>query len=180
MNVLSVLTQKMNMPHIRAIVAWALEDVSHREQLWGYAKMEERRVSVNALWVMTHFPDSEKHWLQSHQNDFADMLIAESDPSKRRLLLQLLKLQDFNPDDLRTDLLDFCLSRINSECDPYAVRCFSLYVAFRMCCHYPELILELEQHLDLLTTQQLSPGLRSGLRQTRANIARLKRRVKQV
>lgn len=158
------------MPAVRAVVAWTQESLSNREELLRLAFEEERRVSVNALWVMTHLPDSEKYWLQSHQNDFADKLLIETDTSKRRLLLQLLKTQEYDPGTLRSDLLDFCLSKINAECEPYAVRCFSLYVAFRMCRHYPELISELEQYLDLLSTQQLSPGLRSALRQTRAKL----------
>lgn len=162
------------MATVRAVVAWTLEDMPNREELWLLANSDDRRVSVNALWVMTHFPECEQDWLQSHQNDFADMLLIETDTSKRRLLLQLLKTQDFDSETLRSDLLDFCLSKINAECEPYAVRCFSLYVAFRMCRHYPELIAELEQYLDLLSTQQLSPGLRSALRQTRTKIARLK------
>lgn len=164
------------MPEVKAVVAWAQEDVYNREELWRLVHSEDRRVSVNALWVMTHLPESEKSWLQSHQDDLGGMLIRETDTSKRRLILQLLKAQDFNPENLRADLLDFCLSKINAECESYAVRCFSLYVAFRMCRHYPELIAELEQYLDVLSSQQLSPGLRSALRQTRANIARLKKR----
>lgn len=170
MNVQNILSQKLNMPQVQAVVAWTQETLSNREELLRLAFEKERRVSVNALWVMTHLPDSEKDWLQSHQNDFADKLLVETDTSKRRLLLQLLKTQDFNPETMRADLLDFCLSKINAECEPYAVRCFSLYVAFRMCRHFQELIAELEQYLDLLSSQQLSPGLRSALRQTRAKL----------
>lgn len=172
----SILSERLNMPEVRAVVAWTQENTYNREELWRFAQSEDRRVSVNALWVMTHLPESEKSWLQSHQDDLARMLIREIDTSKRRLILQLLKAQDFNPENLRADLLDFCLSKINAECEPYAVRCFSLYVAFRMCRHYPELIAELEQYLDVLSSQQLSPGLRSALRQTKANISRLKKR----
>lgn len=175
MNLQSFLSQKLNMSEVHIAVTWTQEDPSNREELWRLACTDNRRVSVNALWVMTHLSDAEKVWLQSHQKDFADMLIVETDTSKRRLLLQLLKAQDFDPVCLRSDLLDFCLSKINAECEPYAVRCFSLYVAFRMCRHYPELIAELEQYLDLLSQQQLSPGLRSSLRQTRTWIARLNR-----
>lgn len=176
MNLQSYLSQKLNMTKVQAAVAWTQKCPCNREELWRLTYSEDRRVSVNALWVMTHLSDTEKDWLQSHQNDFADMLIVETDTSKRRLLLQILKAQEYDPENLRSDLLDFCLSKINAECEPYAVRCFSLYVAFHICRHYSELITELEQYLDLLSIQQLSPGLRSALRQTRTKIDRLKNR----
>lgn len=172
MNVKSILSGRINMPEIRCLVAWTQEDSCHRDELWSYVRSDERRISVNALWVMTHLPDAYGPWLQSLQDELTDMLLIETDTSKKRILLQLLREQDFKPENIRTDLLDFCLSKINAECEPYAVRCFSLYLAFKMCRHYPELISELKEHINLLEQQQLSPGLKSALRQTRANIER--------
>ena len=163
------------MPVIRSLVAWVLEDHSHKNELWTYVHSTERRVSVNALWVMTHLPKSESLWLQSLQDELTDMLLAETDTSKKRILLQLLRDQDFRHECIRTDLLDFCLSKINAECEPYAVRCFSMYLAFKMSHNYPDLITELELYLDMLGQQHLSPGLKSALRHTRVGIARLKR-----
>ncbi|MDE6270480.1 MAG: hypothetical protein K2M12_06460, partial [Muribaculaceae bacterium] len=55
--------------------------------------------------------------------------------------------------------LDFCMSKINSECEPYAVRSFSLYAAYKMCRFYPELIEELTERLDMLSRSPISPGL---------------------
>lgn len=51
----------------------------------------------------------------------------------------------------------------------------SLYAAFKMCRHFPELVTELEGHLEMLSFQTLSPGLKSALGKTTADIARLKR-----
>ena len=163
------------MGDINCIVEWSRTDPGNRDMLWKLAQRNERRVSANALWVMTHLPESDNDWLISLQDKIIDMLLAEKDTSKKRMLLQLLREQDFDPDEMRTDLLDFCFSKINSECEPYAVRCFSIYVAFRMCRHYQELISELEQHLDLMSKQPLSPGLKSALRQTRTKISKLKK-----
>ena len=125
---------------------------------------------------MTHLPESDREWLESLQNELVDMLVAEEDGSKKRLLLQLLRNQTFKPYAIRSDLIDFCFSKINSESEPYAVRCFSMYLAFNLCRDYPELISELEVYLDLLESQSLSAGLRSGLRQTRVKIARIRRK----
>ena len=170
----SLFSRKIGMGDINCVVEWSRTDPCNRDMLWNLARRKERRVSANALWVMTHLPESDKDWLNSLQDEMIDMLLAEKDTSKKRMLLHLLREQDFDPDEMRTDLLDFCFSKINSECEPYAVRCFSIYVAFRMCRHYPELVSELEQHLDLMSRQPLSPGLKSALRQTRTKISKLK------
>ena len=169
----SLFSRKIGMGDINCVVEWSRTDPARRDMLWRLARRKERRISVNALWVMTHLPESDRDWLTSLQDELTDMLLSEQDASKKRMLLQLLREQDFDPDEMRTDLLDFCLSKINSECEPYAVRCFSIYVAFSMCRHYPELISELEQHLDLMSKQTLSPGLKSALRQTRSRISKL-------
>lgn len=174
MELKTLLSRKIGIGDINCVVAWSQTNPHCRETLWNLAQDEIRRVSANAIWVITHLPASYRVWLVSLQDEIIDMLLAEEDTSKKRMLLQLLREQDFDPDDMRTDLLDFCFSKINSECEPYAVRAFSIYVAFNMCQHYPELISELEQHLDLLSKQPLSPGLKSALRQTRTRISKLK------
>ena len=102
------------------------------------------------------------------------MLLSTEDVSKKRMLLQLLRDMDYDQKDLRTDLMDYCLSKINSECEPYAVRAFSLHLAYKMCRLYPELITELEEHLSMLRLQTLSPGLASALRQTEKKIKRMR------
>lgn len=170
----SLFSRKIGMGDIKCVVEWSRTDPDSREMLWSLARRKDRRVSANALWVMTHLPYSDKEWLISLQDEMINMLLAEKDTSKKRMLLQLLREQDFNPDEIRTDLLDFCFSKINSECEPYAVRAFSIYVAFGMCRHYAELISELELHLDIMSKQPLSPGLRCALRQTRTKISKLK------
>ncbi len=170
----SLFSRKIGMGDIYCVVAWSQTDPCCRDMLWQLARRKDRRVSTNALWVMTHLPESDRVWLTSLQNELIDMLLSEQNTSKKRMLLQLLREQDFEPDKIRTDLLDYCFSKINSECEPYAVRCFSIYVAFRMCRHYPELVSELEQYLDIMSKQLLSPGLKSALRQTRAGISKLK------
>lgn len=161
------------MPEVRRTALWAAADESNRARLWELAHSSDRRTAVNALWVMTHLPESEGAWLASLQDAMIDMVLAETDTAKRRLLLHLLREQEYDPENLRTDFVDFCLSKINSEHEPYAIRCFSIYAAFRMCRHYPELLGELSEHLDMMSMQPLSPGLKSALRQTRKKISAL-------
>lgn len=172
----SRLARRISLAEVRMVAAEVSGVPERLEALWRLAGSVDRRVSVNALWTMTHLPAADAAWLMSIRDGLTDMLLAETDTSRRRILLQLLRDQEYRPDRIRTDLLDFCMSKINSECEPYAVRCFSIYLAYKMCRHFPELLAELSQHLDMLQLQPLSPGLKSALRQTRRKIKASARR----
>lgn len=174
MNPAAILSQRLNLPEVKRLASWASESTESRKQLWYLVDSDDRQTSVNALWTITHLPDAEEEWLQSLRDEMIERLLVETDASKKRMLLQLLREQDYDADNIRTDFLDYCMSKINSECEPYAVRCFSIYCAFKMCRHFPELVTELEEHLDMMAYQSLSPGLKSALRQTKARICKLK------
>ncbi len=174
MDVETTLSDKINIPDIKKAATWATESAKNREKLWTWVHSDDRRMSVNALWTMTHLPASESGWLVSLRDEMIDMLLTETDTGKKRMLLQILRYQDYGADDIRTDFLDFCLSKINSECESSAVRCFCIYTSFKMCSHYPELIAELEEHLDMMRFQALSPGLKSALRQTKTKITKIR------
>ncbi|MDE6485164.1 MAG: hypothetical protein K2L14_07205 [Duncaniella sp.] len=152
------------MPDIKNAVEWADECEENRNALLSLALSGDRRLNNNALWCLTHLPDSDAPWLQSLQNVLIDRLLIETVTARKRMLLQILRGQEYEPESMRTDFLDFCLANINAECEPYAVRCFCLYTAYRMCLHYPELKSELRARLDMLATQYMSPGLKSAFR----------------
>lgn len=174
MDILSVLSKKINLPDIRETVAFISESEERLATVLRMIYSEDRTVSVNSLWVLTHLHEPEQRWLESHRDELTDMLLSTEDVSKKRMLLQLLRDMDYDQKDLRTDLLDYCLSKINSECEPYAVRAFSLHLAYKMCRLYPELLAELEEHLSMLRLQTLSPGLASALRQTEKKIKKMR------
>lgn len=174
MDILSVLSKKINLPDIREMIAFISEREERHETVLRMIYSEDRTVSVNSLWVLTHLRESEQRWLESHRDELTEMLLSTEDVSKKRMLLQLLRDMDYDQKDLRTDLMDYCLSKINSECEPYAVRAFSLHLAYKMCRLYPELITELEEHLSMLRLQTLSPRLASALRQTEKKIKRMR------
>lgn len=170
------LAEKMGLSQVRKLALEASKSTEALEFLWEKSHSDNRRISVNCLWILTHVEDSCAEWLRSRQASIIERLLTEKDASRKRIFLQLLKKQEFDPEEESSlRLLDFCLPKINSECEPYAVRCFSMYVAFSICHAVPELLGELEQHLELLSLQPLSPGLSSGLRQTRQGIARIRK-----
>lgn len=175
MNPEELLSGKINMPQINDVAAWASGVHERLCRLWRLAQSDDRRTSVNSLWVMTHLPETDAGWLLSLRDDLIDMLMAENDAGKKRMLLQILREQECGADDMRTEFLDYCMSKINSECEPCSVRCFCVYAAYNMCRHFPELLAELEAHLEMMRYQALSPGLKSALRQTENKITKLKK-----
>ena len=174
MDIVPILSQRINLPDIRRIVTFCVANEESREILWHLVLSADRTVSVNALWVLTHFDSSHRDWIVARRDELTDILIEATDVAKKRILLQLLRDMEYEPDDIRTDLLDFCLSKINSECEPYAIRAFSIYLAFKWCRHYPELVAELEEHLTMLTQQAMSPGLICARNKTIIAIERLR------
>lgn len=161
------LTGRVGVAAVKAVAALASGDNLALERVWALACGEEGRLSGNALWALTHLPEGNEEWLRSHRDEMADMLLSAQGAQRKRLLLELLRRQEYAPEEVRTDLLDFCLGKINSQHEPYAVRAFSIYAALRMCRAFPELLGELELHLDMLEGEELSAGLRSAVRQTR-------------
>lgn len=175
MNIENLLSKRLCIADIKKLVSWACESEENILMLWHLVSSDDRMTSVNALWAMSHLPETEAGKVLSLRDEMIDMLLIETDTAKKRMLLRILREQEYDSDEIRTDFLDFCLSKINSECEPYAVRCFSIYAAYKMCKHFPELIAELEAHLDMMRYQKLSPGLKSALRQTKLKITKLKK-----
>lgn len=171
MTIPELLSHRIHKRDIQQVTDQAANESNARELLYRLSESPDERLSTNALWCMASLPASASAWVQSLQNVLIDRLLVETHPSKKRIILQLLRRQTFDSTTIRTDFLDYCFSKINSQSEAYAVRSFCIYCAFKMCRFYPELIAELEGHLDMLSHQDLSPGLRSALRTTRKDIA---------
>lgn len=170
----SFIAQRIHIRDIRhfCIAACAPDYNDLRTQLLSLASDSDDRVSYNALWIFTHFPAAEKTWLIRHRQRLTDMLLATTHSGKRRLLLTLLDALPCDTNDVRTDYLDFCMSNIISP-EPYAVRAFCIKQAFAQCRHYPELLEEFCGTIQLLRQQELSPGLRSAVKNILKKVSRL-------
>lgn len=142
-----------------------------KEELFSLACNEDDRISYNALWVFTHFPAADMRWLSSKRDVLINLLLHTDHVGKQRLILTLLEHQSIPVEKIRTDYLDFCLSKINSAA-PYAIRALGLKQAYRMCRHYPDLLTELRLEMDMMTRGPLSPGLRSAIRSVRRQLAK--------
>ncbi|MDE5607954.1 MAG: hypothetical protein K2I64_03370 [Muribaculaceae bacterium] len=144
-----------------------------KEILYAMSLSGDTRVSYNVLWAFTHFRRDDVGWLQPKRDELIDRAMAESHVGKRRLILTLLSRLDFDVAGFRSDFLDFCLTKMLSQVEPYGVRALSLRLAFAQCRWYPELLSELESAIDMMESAPLSPGLKSAIKDIRCRVSQL-------
>ena len=143
---------------------------SLKEQLYQLTLDDDRRVATNALWVFTHFALADNEWLYAKHDQLIDRCLKEKDTTKLRLMLNLLLRQPFDEEAIRTDFIDFCLTRLADPKSPYAVRAQCIKLAYEQMKYWPELLNELRQTLMMINCEPLSPGLRSAWRQVMKRI----------
>ena len=78
--------------------------------------------------------------------------------------------EPYTEEDIRTDFIDFCLTRLADTKSPYAVRAQCIKRAYEQMRYWPELLNELRQTLEMISCEPLSPGLRSAWRQVMKNL----------
>ena len=154
-----ILSRRLNRREIERIVATA-----DLEELYQLIFNDKTRVAYNALWVMTHLSGEHDSWIATKRTALIDMLLSESHTGKKRLLLTLLNRLKIEKEDIRTDYLDYCFSKINST-EPYGIRALALKQAYAQALHYPELMSELSLAIEDMRSEPLSPGLKSALSQ---------------
>ena len=136
-----------------------------KEEFYQLTLDADRRVATNALWVFTHFSAADNEWLYAKHNQLIDRCLKEKDATKLRLMLNLLLRQPYLEEDIRTDFIDFCLMKLTDPKSPYAIRAQCIKLAYEQMKHWPELLNELRQTLEMISCEPLSPGLRSAWRQ---------------
>ena len=168
----SLLSHRLSMDGINEICLLVQSEQNHslKELLYQLTLDDDRRVAVNALWVFTHFDADDNVWLFAKHDQLIDRCLNEKDTTKLRLILTLLLRQPFEKETVRTDFIDFCLARITDARAPYAIRAQCIKLAYYQMCHWPELLDELRQTLDLISCEPLSPGLRSAWKQVMKKI----------
>ncbi len=132
-NLREILSQRIGQVTVRRIAA-ACETNSGdgttlASQLLSIALSDEDRAAYNALWILTHLSPADGEILRRHRDRLIDRALRVSHTGCRRLLLNLINRHPADPEDLRTDYLDFCLSRINST-EPYGIRALCLMQAY--------------------------------------------------
>lgn len=163
----SLLSHRLSMDGINDICLLVHGEQNHslKEQFYQLTLDSDRRVATNALWVFTHFSAVDNEWLYAKHDQLIDRCLKEKDTTKLRLMLNLLLRQPYTEEAIRTDFIDFCLTRLADPKSPYAVRAQCIKLAYVQMRYWPELLNELRQTLEMISSEPLSPGLRSAWRQ---------------
>ena len=164
------LNKKLCMDDIYEICILTHGNNCKKAHLYQLTFDEDERISTNALWVFTHFDMQNNEWLISKHDDLIDRVLVEKDETKRRLMLSLLLRQPFEEKSLRSDFIDFCITKITACSQPYAIRCYCMKLAYEQMKYYPELLTELKAAIDMLEQEPLSPGLISAKKQVMKKI----------
>ena len=141
-----------------------------KAELYEFSHSDDPNISFNALHVFTFFDAYDLEWLQEKHDDLINCALSETANNKLRLQLTLLLRQPFYPELIRTDFIDFCLSKFTNPALPYAIRALCMKLACKQMTAIPELTDELESNVQLLDQEQLSPGLLSAKRQVETKI----------
>ena len=160
----------LDVVHEMCILAHGEEKNQKKAELYKLTFDEDERVATNALWVFTHFDMTNNEWLYAKHDDLIDRVLIEQNMTKLRLMLSLLIRQPFEEASLRSDFIDFCVSKITVCSYPYAIRALCIKLAYEQMKYYPELLAELKAALDMLEQEALSPGLASAKRQVMKKI----------
>lgn len=107
--------------------------------LFSFCTSSDAVVARNAAWVLTQFADGDLAMHLHRQGEITDLVLRTPNTSLRRLLLSVLYRMPFRGDDIRVDLLDFCLENMVAAHQPPGVQSLCMKMAHRMCAPYPEL-----------------------------------------
>lgn len=138
------------------------------ERLFEHIFDSDSRMARNAAWALTHKPANELAPLP--QKRLVDYALATPDTSLRRLTLALVERQGIKEEDLRSDLLDFCLQHMMTLDEPPGVQSLCLKLAYQMCGYYPELMHEFNETLNLMQAENYKPGMRHLIIKTKKEI----------
>ena len=139
--------------------AKALARLDFKEELFQLLFDEDKRTSDNAAWVMTHLPKTADAWLTERQNTLIEEAMRTESTTKRRLIMNLLERTSFEPNNIRTDFLDFCFNIIFSE-EPIGVKTLAIKLTYAQSVYYPELLEELNTALQMMEPEVLPAALK--------------------
>ena len=154
------LGSRLSITDIRSLASQAMADVSFCDAMFMAMKSDDYRVASHAAWVLTHLPKEGNAFLASRRDELVRLAVTTPDTPLRRLSLNLLERLDWPEEEVRTDLLDFCLARLVMPAETPGVRALCIKLAWHQCRHYPELADELHRTLLFIESESLKPGLR--------------------
>ena len=169
------LSTRVSKLYVNELCHRAQTDSRIMNELYLLATDDDEKTSWNALWVLSSLTNQESlTWLCQKHDELINLALKETHDGKRRLILNLLSKQEFDKDDLRTDFIDFCMSRMLSATETVASKALCVKMAYKQCLHYEELTQELKQCLDMMQQEQLPPAVISAVNNIRKKLNKLK------
>lgn len=161
----------------KAQVVALAQDLHHDEhgisEVYGMMlQSDDARLATNAAWVLAHLSAADRTlYLFPYYDELVDLAISPSLIIRRGLVFAiLLALPD--KEELRADLLDFCLNRMADGKLEDSTRSYMIKLAARLCRPYPELIDELALCLQVLPLEGLSPSIACARRKALVSIGK--------
>lgn len=159
----------MHIDEIKALAHKAHNDATVCKDLFYTMLHTDGREAYYAAWALTHLPKEDNVAIDAHREELVQLAVSTAEVPLRRLSLVLLERLEWGVDDVRTDLLDFCLEHMLLPDEPYGVKALCIKLAYKQCRHYPELRTELKQSLLLMEPSELG----AGVKHTRGKILKL-------
>lgn len=126
-----------------------------------YMYDDDPMVVRNALSALSKATDEELSQLNPIEDALIEMAISCRNSSIRRALLGIILRLDMKKDDLRTDFLDHCLSKMADMDEVPSVQSLCMKLAYKMCKFYPELQEELHRTLEAMEITYYTPAVKS-------------------
>lgn len=137
----------LNITGVKAQAAQAC-NVAVRNSIVERIHHPDPTVARNAAWVMTHFAGDVIDSLRPRLNELIDVIIATSNCSLQRLLLNIVERMHWGEEALRTDFLDFCFDRMLLPTVAPGIQSLCMKLALRQCQLCPELLPEFKMLLE--------------------------------
>ncbi len=115
----------------------------------------------NALSALAKATDEELSQLNPIKDELIDMAIRCNNSSIRRALLGIILRLDMNEEDVRTDFLDHCLSKMADPDEVPSVQSLCMKLAYKMCKFYPDLMEELKRTLEAMEISYYTPAVKN-------------------
>lgn len=115
----------------------------------------------NALSALSKATDTELAQLIPIKDELIDMAIRCDNSSIRRALFGIIQRLELKKEDVRTDFLDHCLSKMVSLNEVPSVQSLCMKLAYKMCKFYPELMEELKRTLEAMEISYYTPAVKN-------------------
>lgn len=147
------------------------------KELFNLALEKDHLLSSRAMWVLAHCSDLDYDRIKPFHVKLVSNLKNENlHNGVIRNTLRLFQKQAI-PKIHESFMLDKCFQYIKNPSEAIAVRSFSMNVVFNISKPYPELLHELSIILQHLNITEESAGIRSKVKNTLKDIAKLKSKL---